>query len=143
VPRANLDASVEAESSDEEISPRSAKRIKTELKEAKEELARVTTILQTAIPNSIQQHLRGVIRCCICQTVPIRPPIIVSRCCMSVIGCEQCIQQLIESRDNPAFPLCREASFSTMTIRLLGFDAFITAVRSYMQEEGDTTDNEP
>jgi len=47
--QANLYASVEAESSDEEISPRSAKRIKTELKE---ELARVTTILQTAIPSS-------------------------------------------------------------------------------------------
>ena len=99
------------------------KKIKTELKEMKEELTKVKTIiLQTAVPNSIQQHHRGVIRCCICQTVPIRPPIIVSRCCMSVIGCEQCVQQFIEFRGNPTCPLCRDTSFLTM--RLLGFDAF-------------------
>jgi len=61
VPQANLDASVEAESSNEELSPRSEKKINTELKE---ELTRQYCKQQFPILYSNT----GVIRCSICQT---------------------------------------------------------------------------
>ena len=60
-----------------QVQPRAAKRLKKELQESmrkiKEELATLRSMMPRALPDNLMDHLTGLMRCCICQVVPIRP----------------------------------------------------------------------
>jgi len=106
VTQANLDALDEPASDgsgDDESTPRAAKRLKKEINDG--------------------LHL----------VVSVRPPLVISRCCKSIIGCEQCVQQLVEGSN---CPLCRCSEFEV--IKLNGFDGLISAMANTIT---DTEEN--
>ena len=43
---------------------------------------------QGNIPPHFRQRLEDCLKCKICQSSPIKPPIIMAKCCISIIGCQ-------------------------------------------------------
>ena len=71
------------------------------------ELNSLKSTIKTALPHSIWDHLGWAIKYCICQVVPVMPPLVISKCCRSVISCKQCVQHVLASQDTTSCPLCR------------------------------------
>ena len=44
----------------------------------------------TPLPVALKHILRDNFKCSICHSVPIRPPVIVTKCCKTILGCEVC-----------------------------------------------------
>jgi len=84
--------------SDKELTPCATKRFREEIKEnvneIKEEFKTLKSIL---LPNCLRDQMIGLMRCCVCQVVPIQPQILIAKYCNSMIGCEQCVEQMIAS----------------------------------------------
>jgi len=128
VTQANLDALDEPasdDSGDDELTPRAAKRLKKEINDDFKKIKEELVTFMSSLPNSIMDQLTGLLKCCICQVVPVRPPLVISRCCKSIIGCEQCVQQLVQEGSNDCL-LCRCSEFEVM--KLNGFDGLISAM---------------
>ena len=49
---------------------------------------------KSLVPLGLKRLLRDSFQCKICMTVPIKPPVIMSKCCKAVIGCEACVNHL-------------------------------------------------
>lgn len=64
-----------------------------DIKDDIEELKSLTTDSTTNLPLGLQNEICGSFKCTICHTLPIKPPIIVAKCCKSIIGCEDCINK--------------------------------------------------
>ena len=84
----------------------------------------------TKIPLALQVAMQEAFRCTICHTVPIQEPIIIAKCCKSIIGCEQCTDRWY-SGDNgltKRCPLCRADRGFAETMRLNGLAGFLKAM---------------
>jgi len=80
--------------------PKTKNRIERELNSLK-------STIKKALPYLIWDHLSWVIK------ESIMPPLVISKCCRSVIGCEQCVQHVLASQDTTSWPLCRDTNFKT------------------------------
>ena len=76
-------------------------------------------------------------------SVPMTPPIIISRCCKTVVGCEKCVNEWYSGPDAliKTCPSCRAERGYNETMLLRGFDDFITEVQKVIQTQ-DERDNE-
>ena len=45
----------------------------------------------THILMGLQRVLRDTFKCQICHSVPVRPPVIVTKCCRNILGCQVCV----------------------------------------------------
>ena len=43
------------------------------------------------LPPGLHTLLHDTLKCNICQSSPIRPPVMFTRCCKSILGCERCV----------------------------------------------------
>lgn len=43
------------------------------------------------LPPGLYVKLRETFKCHICHSTPINPPVIITRCCKSILGCEGCV----------------------------------------------------
>ena len=106
VSQANLDLLDKGTSDskvNKELAPSATKKLKRDkntMKNIKEELATIQSTMSRSTPDSIMQQLNGLIRCCICQVFPLKPPVVISKCCKSIIGCEECVERLISSPED-------------------------------------------
>lgn len=102
------------------------------IKEDIEELKSRTTDTATNLPLGLQSEIRGSFKCTICHVLPIKPPVILAKCCKSIIGCEQCINQWYGGPDGlmKTCPLCRTERAFTETMRLNGLEGFISSLAS-------------
>ena len=136
VSQANLDALDEgtSDSEEDELVPSATKKMKQEIKNTmkniKEELVTIQSAMSRSTPDldPIMQQLNGLIKCCICQMVPLKPPVAISKCCKSIIGCGECVERLVSSPGGSTCPLCRAANFETM--RINGFDGIISEMNN-------------
>lgn len=83
-------------------------------------------------------------KCCICHTVPIRPPIVVLSCCGNILGCKEIyIDQMTGASEDDAtelrYPLCRSTEFSAS--RLNSLDGLMTAFNGYNHIAAHKTDD--
>ena len=46
---------------------------------------------EARIPLGVHRLLYDMLKCKICLSVPMTPPIIISRCYKTVVGCEKCV----------------------------------------------------
>jgi len=58
---------------------------------------------------------------------------VISRCCKSIIGCEQCVQQLVDNQEVFNCLLCRSTEFAITKVNC--FDGLISAVGNSMTED--------
>ena len=83
----------------------------------------VSLAKDTRIPLGLKRLLRDSFRCRICHIVPIRPPLIIGKCCKAILGCGRCVNSWYSGPDALAKPCpnCRyERGYNeTMLLRTL------------------------
>lgn len=69
-------------------------------------------------------------KCTICMAVPIKPPIIITKCCKNMLGCEACVNTWFSGPDalTKPCPLCKSERGYNETMVLRGLDAFLTEI---------------
>jgi len=126
-------------SSDDDYVATPAKRSKRNHKRLREQITSLQTDLQemkssmnNSLPSRLQQEILDTFKCCICQAAPIvRPPIMVAKCCGSIVGCQDCFNEL-RREDSQSCPLCRGNNFDC--IRLNGLDGFLGVLTESLSE---------
>ena len=48
---------------------------------------------RSKVPVGLQRLMRDTFQCKICLCTPIKPPVIMSKCCKSILGCERCVNE--------------------------------------------------
>lgn len=89
------------------------------------------------IPLSLRKLLTENFRCIICHSV-MKPPVIFSRCCKRVLGCERCIDTWYRGDGglSRTCPQCRAERGYSDTSRVNGLDDFLNAVGKIMENDG-------
>ena len=89
------------------------------------------------LPFGIVNDIQLAFNCIICQDL-ITPPVMVSTCCHSILGCQECIDIYFSHSDtghsndilNKGCPKCRAPRGYSSTQKLLGLDDFLLNIRS-------------
>jgi hypothetical protein len=83
----------------------------------------------------IRVSITSTFRCKICHTTPLRPPIVVGKCCSNILGCQRCVDIWFSqgTRATRSCPLCNKGGKSE-TFILKGIDEFLDDIRPIMEE---------
>ncbi len=103
-----------------------------------------TLTKDSKIPLGLQRVLMDTIKCTICMAVPIRPPIIITKCCKNMLGCETCTNKWFSGPDaliKPC-PLCNCERGYNETMVLRGFDNFLNEISKLRLGKYDTEDSD-
>ncbi len=89
----------------------------------------------TKIPLGLKKSLMETFRCSICMS--IKTPVIVSRCCKRIVGCEPCINKWYSGPDalQKPCPHCSSARGYTETMVLKGMDDFLNQIAKLQLED--------
>ena len=128
------DTSASSDDSDHPTSKMKPKAdVSKDIKEIKSSIEKLFSVQKTMkVPIGLRQTLNECFKCTVCQDV-ITPPVIFSRCCRFVIGCETCIDQWYEDRAKKC-PRCRQERGYSETCRLNGLDEFLQAIKTLLAE---------
>jgi len=90
----------------------------------------------------LQQLIRDAFECKVCLSIPINPPVIMSKCCKTVIGCERCVNAWYSGPEalTKTCPSCRAERGYSETMILRGLDSFLIEVRKVIQTEDEKDD---
>ena len=114
------------------------KQVATEVHEIHQELRSVLQIAGSMkVPIGLQHLIRDMFRCHICQATPLVPPVIYSRCCKRIIGCQTCVDTWYggENGTSKSCPICRAERAFAETTQLRGMDDFLEGVMPLFSEE--------
>ncbi len=111
--------------------------ILNEVKGLRSDIARVMKLTKDSkLPPRLKVLLGDTFKCTICQDV-INPPVVYSRCCKSMIGCEGCVDMWYGGEDGRTkhCPLCRDDRAATETSRLNGLNDFLNGVQTLLDSK--------
>ena len=116
--------------------------MKAEMKEDMEQLkGKCGKIFQLTadlkIPLGLMQLLLDSLKCRICHQSPMEPPIVMGKCCKSIIGCEACTNQWYSGDEalTKSCPNCRAARGYAETVRLHGIDDVLVGLLELVDED--------
>ena len=86
------------------------------------------------IPLGLKKLLQDSLKCHICQAVPFIPPIVMAKCCKSILGCEACVNGWYSGPEalNKTCPRCRAERGYNETMTLLGLDELSIGVKQHL-----------
>lgn len=104
----------------------------------------MTLSADSSISMGLKRILRETFKCRVCHTVPINPPVIVTKCYKTILGCESCINSWYSGEDalTKTCPSCRAARGYNETMLLRGLDDFLIQVRKAIQTEEEREEEE-
>ena len=108
-----------------------------EMVSIKDTLAEAMTLTKfTKIPLGLKP-MRDTFECHICHCVPIVPPVIVTKCCKTILGCSTCVNSWYSGQEalTKTCPSCRAERGYNETMLLRGLDDFLTEIRKAIQTE--------
>ena len=87
------------------------------------------------VPLGFRGLLQDSLKCKICHISPMKPPIILAKCCRSILGCESCVNRWYEETDalTKLCPGCQGERGYAETIRLHGLDDLLSGIREIIQ----------
>ena len=87
------------------------------------------------LPLGLKKTLTDCLKCTICAG-PMKPPVIVTKCCKSLLGCEPCVNSWYSGQDalTKTCPKCRSARGYNETMILHGLDPLL---QMHNKLEGD------
>ncbi len=96
------------------------------------------------VPLGLKRVIKDTFQSKICLMVPINPPVVMSKCCRCIIGCEKCVNNWFSGEDalTKACPNCRAKRGYSETMLLRGLDVFLTDVKNVFQLRPDSPDVE-
>ena len=76
--------------------------------------------------------------------LPVRPPVIVTKCCKVVLGCDSCVNDWFSGPDalTKSCPSCRAERGYNETMLLRGLDEFLTEIRKVIQTDDEADEYE-
>ena len=100
------------------------------------------------LPLGLKRIVRDTFKCYICHSVPVKPPIIVTKCCKIMLGYQECVNTWYAGPDAmlKTCPICRTERGCNKTMVLCGLTEFLESMRKVYenderpQEAGDETD---
>ena len=99
-------------------------------------LCSVTSDLK--VPIGLKIALKQAFQCKICFLTPLKPPMIVTRCCKNVLGCKNCADTYYdEDIMSKVCPLCRCPRGYSDTMAMPPLDELLDAVRDAIAESDD------
>lgn len=92
------------------------------------------------MPIGLKQLFQDSLRCCICHQSPMEPPIVMAKCCKSIIGCEACTNEWYSGEEalTKSCPNCRADRGYAETMQLHGMDDLLRGLRDLLNEDEDT-----
>ena len=118
-------------------------RTESKVEDLKEELVTVKSALtevlhlssSSKVPIALQRLIKDAFQCKICLSAPITPPVVMSKCCKCIIGCEHCINQWYSGEEalTKRCPNCRAERGYSSTMLLRGLDSFLTETKGVFQ----------
>ncbi len=95
-------------------------------------------------PIALQRLARDTFRCKICHRIPMRPPVIVMKCCKSMLGCESFVNSWFHGDEalTKCCSCCRAARGYNETMLLRGLDDFLKEITKVIQPDGESDSNE-
>ena len=128
--------------SDHEIQVPKKMREERLLKEIKEMRSDLSAILSVSkgmkLPPGLFKQLSDTFKCHICHSTPMKLPVIFTRCCKRILGCEECVDTWFGGgQGGKTCPLCRADRAYTETCRLNGLDGFISTIRPLLATDED------
>ena len=104
-----------------------------EMVSIKDTLAEAMSLTKfTKIPLGLKRTMRDTFKCHICHCVPIVPPVIVTKCCKTILGCLNSWYSGQEALTKTC-PSCRAERGYNETMLLLGLNDFLTEIRKAIQ----------
>lgn len=90
----------------------------------------------TPIPLGLRCLLSDCLKCKICHQSPMKPPIILAKCCKSIIGCSACVNRCFDGDDalTKSCPNCGGERGYAETMRLHGLDDLLTGIAAALEE---------
>jgi len=103
-----------------------------ELKESMASLITVNSAIQ--LPLSLAKLVQDGFKCKICLVTPMKPPVVASRCCNTLLGCSSCVNKWYEGDGglDRGCPNCREARGYAHSVQFKGLDEFLQGFSSVM-----------
>ena len=117
--------------------------MKEDIESIKESIQDIWHLNETSkVPMGLQRIIRDAFQCKICLSIPIQPPVMMSKCCKVIIGCETCVNGWYTGSEalTKTCPSCRTERGYSETMVLRGLDSFLREVKKVIQteEERDT-----
>ena len=110
--------------------------IQSIVSENKSELQKVVAFTKDSkVPIALKNMVKESFSCKICHTAPMKPPILASRCCRCIIGCEVYLQTWYGTGSDvfdKSCPNCRAERGYLHTFRLVGIDEFMIKLQQLM-----------
>lgn len=99
-----------------------------DIKSRIEEIMAVTK--ESKVPLGLKKALGDCFKCSVC-TGPIVPPVIVTKCCKTILGCETCVNSWYSGEDAlfKTCPKCRASRGYNETMILRGLDTILEVYR--------------
>ncbi len=94
---------------------------------------------KSKLPIGLQRIIRDTFQCKVCLRIPMKPPVIMSKCCKVVIGCDRCVNAWYTGPEalTKTCPSCRAERGYSETMILRGQDNFLTEVKKVIQTEDE------
>lgn len=105
--------------------------LKSQINEIKEMLNDILQVNQeVSLPLGVVKLLRDAFMCKICHETPIKPPVIATKCCCTLLGCKVCVNRWYEGTDSLSkkCPYCNEARGYASTHQFKGIHEFLVEV---------------
>lgn len=109
-----------------------------ELGSIKSTLSNMMTLNEnSAVPLGLRSIIANTFKCTICHSVPIKPPVITTKCCKTILGCEDCVNTWYSGDEalTKTCPSCRAERDYNETLLLRGLDEFLNQVSKVMASQ--------
>ena len=114
-----------------------------EFSELKRQLQDLFKVTGTSVPPALRLLFDQAFKCKICLDTSV-PPIIVTKCCRSILGCQSCVDQWYAGDDglSKSCPNCRADRGYAETFRLLGVDELVNGISAKELAASATTEHD-
>ena len=94
------------------------------------------------MPIGIVKIIKDAFKCKICHETPMQAPVIATKCCNSLLGCESCVNKWYDGVNglSKKCPHCNEPRGYAFTFQFKGLDEFLTGVTGMLRQEQDKSD---
>jgi hypothetical protein len=117
-----------------------------DMKALRDTVSQVTDLAKMSnIPIALTRVMKETFQCKVCLSVPIKPPVIISKCCKVLLGCETCINRWYSGPEalTKQCPACNHARGYNETQMLRGLDDFLIDTKKIIGGNDDDEQSEP
>ena len=96
-----------------------------------------------SLPIGVVKLLRDAFMCKICHVTPMKPPLIATKCCSSLLGCEECFNAWYEGVDrlSKKCPYCNEPRGYAFTFQFKGMGEVLVGERDLLNWGENSTNH--